>query len=134
MKRNLLIALLCVAGLGASGQSYASEVEQLQQQLEALSKRVAELEKRVGILDKPEVQQAIREVGGPESPGDSQIVDNWNYLKVGYDYDEVKELLGEPLSVKKGSMEFWFYSDQGTKGPFVKFLFRKVNSWKAPGQ
>lgn len=110
----------------------AADDAALQQQFEALQQRVSELEKRLDALETPQIQQAIRAVSGPENPGHSDVASNWEFLKVGYGYDKVRDLLGEPLKVKSGAMEFWFYSDRELDGPFVKFLFNKVNSWKGP--
>lgn len=110
----------------------AADDAALQQQFEALQQRVGELEKRLNALETPQIQQAIRAVSGPENPGHSDVASNWEFLKVGYGYDKVRDLLGEPLKVKSGAMEFWFYSDRELDGPFVKFLFNKVNSWKRP--
>lgn len=110
----------------------AADDAALQQQVELLQQRVTELEKRLKALETPQIQQAIRAATGPENPGHSEVASNWEFLKVGYSYDKVRELLGEPLDVKSGAMEFWFYSDRGLEGPFVKFLFNKVNSWKGP--
>jgi len=109
----------------------AGEAE-LQQQIEALQQRVTELEKRLDALQSPEVMEMVEKMSKPTHPGDSSDLSNWSRLNVGFDYYEVRDLLGEPQSVKKGGMEFWFYSDRGMKGPYVKFLFRKLNDWKAP--
>ncbi|ALP53612.1 hypothetical protein Tel_10980 [Candidatus Tenderia electrophaga] len=104
----------------------------MQQQLEALSARVTELERRLEVLESPEIKQMARQLSAPQNPGDSGDRSNWARLKVGYDYEEVRELLGDPVEVKKGGMEFWYYSQQGLKGPYVKFLFRKLNDWHGP--
>ena len=125
-------ALALVIAMGVVPAGYAADSEALQQQIEALTKRVTALEKRIGILDTPAVKMAIKEASGPQKPGDSSDASNWGFLKVGYNYAEVRELLGEPVSIKRGGMEFWYYSDRGLKGPFVKFLFRKVNDWRGP--
>ena len=110
----------------------ASGEGDLQQQIDVLQQRVTELEQRLKVLDTLKIQQAIRAATGPESPGQSDVASNWEFIKVGYSYDKVRELLGEPLKIKKGAMEFWYYSDRELDGPFVKFLFNKVNSWKVP--
>lgn len=110
----------------------ADDMATLKAQVDALSERVSELEKKIGIVDTPAVQRAIQEVVGPVNPGDSGDKTNWDLLKVGLSYNEVRELLGEPVSIKKGGMEFWYYSDKKLDGPFVKFLFRKANDWKSP--
>lgn len=110
----------------------AADDAALQQQVEMLQQRVTELERRLDAIETPQIKQAIRSAAGPEKPGDSTEASNWDFLKVGYSYDKVRELLGEPVDIKRGAMEFWFYSDRGLKGPFVKFLFKQVNSWKGP--
>ncbi len=126
------LAVLLPAALFYSSLSLADSAVSMQQQLEALSARVHELERRLDALESPEVKRLVRQASAPENPGDGQDRSNWDRLKVGYDYIEVRELLGEPLQVKKGGMEFWYYSERGLKGPYVKFLFRKVNDWQPP--
>ncbi len=131
---RLLYCYALVLTMGLAPLSHATDTEALQRQIEALTKRVVELEQRMDILDAPAVQTAIKEASGPQNPGDSRDASNWGFLKVGYNYDEVRELLGEPVSIKRGGMEFWYYSDQGLKGAYVKFLFRKVNDWRGPAE
>ncbi len=111
--------------------SHAADDAAVQQQINALQQRVTELGKRLDALATPQVQQAMRAASEPESPGHSEIVYNWGFLKVGHSYEEVRALLGEPVKTTPGAMEFWFYSERDLDGPFVKFLFNKVNSWKA---
>ena len=113
-------------------QAYADAESPLQQQVDALTERVNQLERRLDTLESPELKQMVEQVTAPVNPGHSDDRSNWNRLKVGYNYGEVRELLGEPVRIKKGGMEFWYYSDQGLDGPFVKFLFKKVNDWNAP--
>jgi hypothetical protein len=128
MKRKWLLLACVVIATGAN----AADDESLRQQVESLSKRVTQLEQRLDALESPEVKQVIEQVVPPSNPGDSSDVSNWSRLKVGYTYDDVRKLLGEPVRIKKGGMEFWYYSDKGLDGPFVKFLFRQVNAWQAP--
>jgi hypothetical protein len=125
-----LFLFLC--GVLLASPCFAQNDASLQQQLEALTARVNDLEKRLNKLESPELMQIMREATPPENPGDSKDTSNWERLKVGYDYSDVRDLLGEPKQIKKGGMEFWYYSDAGLKGPYVKFLFRKVNGWRAP--
>lgn len=125
-------AALCGVLFGVMPLAQAADEAALQQQIEVLQQRVTELEKRLDGLETPQIKQAIRAATGPEKPGHSEVAANWDFLKVGYSYDKVRELLGEPVKVKSGAMEFWFYSDHELDGPFVKFLFNKVQSWKGP--
>ena len=129
MKRSAFS--LCALLLSVAPMVQADDAV-LKQQIEALQQRVSDLEKRLDALETPQIKQAIKEAVGPESPGDSKVASNWDFLKIGYGYDKVRELLGEPMNVKGGAMEFWFYSDRDMDGPYVKFLFNKVNGWKGP--
>ena len=115
-------------------QVYADSDASLRQQIEVLTKRVSQLEHRLDMLESPELKQMVEQISTPANPGRSDDETNWQRLKVGYNYDEVRQLLGEPVSIKKGGMEFWYYSDKGLDGPFVKFLFKKVNTWNAPAE
>ncbi len=102
----------------------------------AESARVAELEARLKMLEAQPAKVVVvhrDEESEPENPGDSTDNNNWLRLNIGHDYTDVRELIGEPLQIKRGAMELWFYSDKGLKGPHVKFLFKKVNGWRAPG-
>lgn len=130
MKRSIAV----VAGLLCSivPLAHGTEDVHLQQQVEQLQQRVSDLERRLKALESPQIKEAIRAATGPENPGHSEVASNWEFLKIGNSYDKVRELLGEPLSTKSGAMEFWFYSDRGLEGPYVKFLFNKVNGWKGP--
>lgn len=131
MNARLGICGLLLLGLVCSSMSYASSDVELERKFNELSARVIELERRLNALESPEMVQLIEQNTASTNPGDSLDQSNWNRLKVGYNYDEVRELLGEPVKIKKGSMEFWFYSEHKLDGPFVKFIFKKVHSWKS---
>ena len=131
MKQVFNISGLLLLGLACSGISDASSDVDLEHKLNDLSTRVLELERRLNALESPEMVQLIEQNTASTNPGDSQDQSNWNRLKIGYNYDEVRELLGEPVMIKKGSMEFWYYSERKLDGPFVKFIFNKVHSWKS---
>lgn len=122
----LLLSVMTISG------AYAGDDDGLRQQIESLSKRVGELERRIDALEAPEVKEVIQQVVPPANAGDSTDTSNWDRLKVGLGYDDVRELLGEPVRIRRGDLELWFYSDKGTNGPYVKFFLRQVNDWKAP--
>ena len=121
-----------IFGFACSGLSVASSDAALEQKVTDLTSRVIELERRLDALESPEMMEMIEQNTAPTNPGNSLDQSNWNRLKVGYNYDEVRELLGEPVKVKGGTMEYWYYSEHKLEGPFVKFIFKKVGSWKAP--
>jgi len=131
MKMGLKISGLILLGLASSGVSNASSDVDIERKLSDLTSRVIELERRLSALESPEMIQMIEQNTAATNPGDSQDQSNWNRLKVGYNYDEVRELVGEPVKIKKGSMEFWYYSERKLDGPYVKFIFKKVHSWSS---
>jgi len=132
MKLGMKISAVLLLGLASSGGSYASSDDvDIERKLSDLTSRVIELERRLNAFESPGVIKMIEQNTASTNPGDSQDQSNWNRLKVGYNYDEVRELVGEPVKIKKGSMEFWFYSERKLDGPFVKFIFKKVHSWSS---
>jgi len=131
MQLGTQIKCFLLLGLACSGLSNASSDIALEQKVVDLTSRVIELERRLDALESPEMMQIIEQNSESKNPGDSLDQSNWNRLSVGYNYDEVRELLGAPLTIKKGSMEFWYYSERKLDGPFVKFIFKKVHSWKS---
>ncbi|NOY62449.1 MAG: hypothetical protein GXP10_04720 [Gammaproteobacteria bacterium] len=132
--------------------SSAATATDLQQQLDALKIQVSELEQRLGKLEQPaletsSVQSAagqpaptvIREVvifkgeAPPlENPGTWQDPMNWTRLKSGFSFKKVIALIGEPVFKKGGDFATWYYTDKGKDGPYAKFMFKKLNTWKAP--
>jgi len=131
MQLGVKISGFLLLGLACSGMSNASSDVDIERKLSDLTSRVVELERRLNALESPEMIQMIEQNTASTNPGDSLDQSNWNRLKVGYNYDEVRELVGEPVKIKKGSMEFWYYSGRKLDGPYVKFIFKKVHSWKS---
>ncbi len=120
-----LLALPLPPAFADTTQTDAGSAE-LRQQIEALTQRVEALERRLGQVS--ETQNAIvAETPLPAS-------DPWQRLKIGMTSRKVEELLGNPLSKQKGSVEMWYYSEAKKGGPFVKLIFKQVHSWQAPEQ
>jgi len=108
-------------------------------QLDALTQRLSELEQRLETLEqrpatvtRTTVIKTKSSLPPPTNPGEWRDTTNWVHLKVGMDYKDVENLLGEPLKIRRGASEYWFYTNNKFDGPHLKFLFKKVNSWKAP--
>lgn len=119
--------------LAASDRSLQLQIDALTQRLSELEQRIDELEKKPATtINKTTVIRTKSSLPVPTNPGEWQDTTNWIHLKVGYNYEEVRELLGEPLKIRGGSSEYWYYTDKKLDGPHVKFLFKKVNSWKPP--
>ncbi len=123
--RPLILALLLGLGLAPTAASATGgETAELRRQIEALTQRVEILERRLGEVS--ETQSAIV----AETPLPSG--DPWQQLDIGMTFGKVEALLGKPLSRQKGSVEMWYYSDARKAGPFVKFIFKQVHSWRGP--
>ncbi len=124
-RRSILKPLFFCLGLTPSlvvAAAPASELDALRQQVEALNQRVEALEQALG-------QVEARQKTG--TPAETTPNSPWEQLHIGMRYSEVEELLGKPVSKQKGGInELWFYSDQKKAGPFVKFVFKQVHSWR----
>ena len=104
--------------------------DNVDQRLEALQLKLQQLEARIKTLETAVVKADLVERDESEA---LENISPWVQLKLGLTPAKVKELLGQPLSTRKGAMdEYWYYSPQGKNGPYVKFMFLKVDSWKAP--
>ena len=124
--------------------------EPLQMQIDRLNAQITDLEQRLQALESTGIKRAVAEEGKsdrivervivyrseeelpPENPGDWRDPANWQQLIRGMDYEDVIDLLGEPLHKRPGAFEYWFYTEQGVKGAHVKFVLRKTNSWMEP--
>ncbi|VAW84156.1 hypothetical protein MNBD_GAMMA16-757 [hydrothermal vent metagenome] len=94
-----------------------ADLKSLQQQVFDLQKRVTELE-----------NQTTNPI---DSVNNKKIVESaWQQLKIGMNYQEVTRLLGKPEYKTRGSVEFWYYSEQKSDGPFAKFIFKRLNNWQ----
>ncbi len=99
-------ALCCVTLLSAcfTASSAIADDRKLQQQIESLVQRVDVLEKRLNALE-GETELAVEQSkanAAPQNPGDARDLSNWARLHGGLNYDEVRTLIGEPDSIKKG--------------------------------
>lgn len=121
--RTLILASLFGLSLSPVVAS-ADELSDLSQQIKALTQRVEALEKKLGQVS--DTQSTI--VAATPLPSS----DPWQQLKIGMTTGKVEELLGDPLSKHRGSVEMWYYSEAKKEGPFVKFIFKQVHSWREP--
>ena len=127
MNKRFSMLTFALSSLFFTAFVQADEVSntELLQQLDALSKRVEALEQKLGQVE------ATQETFVSET---SQAAAPWSQLTIGMKFSEVEELLGKPTSKQKGGVELWFYSKTRKEGPFVKFIFKQVHSWRAPEQ
>lgn len=99
------------------------DLDSLQQQVFDLQKRVTKLENK-----KTETNKATNKISNNKEEKGSV----WQQLKLGMSYKEVTQLLGKPAQKTRGSIEFWYYSTDKSDGPFAKFIFNRLNNWRAP--
>jgi len=125
-------ALLATPAIAASDRSLQLQIDALTQRLSELEQRLDTLEKRPATVTRTTVIKTKSSLPPPANPGEWQDATNWIHLKVGMDYHDVRALLGEPLKIRRGAAEYWYYSDKKFDGPHLKFLFKKVTSWKGP--
>ena len=129
MKSVVILFILILLNAGSASAWAGSETES---RLSELKQKLLELEARIQTL---ESQSQLGHVSPRQSlkmqkPGSSSP---WSRLKLGLNYNQVTELLGKPESKRKSAMaEYWYYSEKRSEGPYVKFIFSKVDGWKAP--
>ncbi len=128
----VISTLMMTPAIAASDKALQMQLDALTQRLSELEQRIETLEKRPATVTRTTVIKTKSSLPPPTNPGEWRDATNWIHLKVGMDYNDVKNLLGEPLKIRRGASEFWFYTDNKFDGPHLKFLFKKVNSWKAP--
>ena len=125
---KVLIAI-CVLSMIPFVSSAEADVEG---QVQALQERLIQLEARVKALE-AQTEKRDADLALVVESGVLEVQGPWEKLELGLDYARVMELLGKPVSKRKSAMaEYWYYSDKRSEGPFVKFIFSKVDGWKAP--
>ncbi|MBL1260982.1 MAG: hypothetical protein COB33_010680 [Thiotrichaceae bacterium] len=138
MKISPSIFAALMAGSVMATSALASD-KAMQMQVDALTERLSELEQRLNTIEKKPTMvtrttiiKTDNSLPPPTNPGEWQDTANWIHIKVGMDYQDVRDLLGEPIKIRRGASEFWYYTEQKFDGPHLKFLFKKVHAWKAP--
>ncbi len=125
-------ALVTAPATASPDKSLQSQIDALSQHLSELEQRIAAIEKKPTTVTRTTIIKTDNSLPQPTNPGEWRDSTNWIHLKVGMDYDDVRDLLGEPLKIRRGASEFWYYTDQKFDGAHLKFLFKKVNSWQPP--
>lgn len=127
MTKHIYILLATIVFVMPSLSWAESDVDR---QLEELQLKLQQLEARIKTLETAAVKADIVERNESEA---LESVSPWIQIKLGLSHTKVVELLGKPVSTRKGAMdEYWYYSDTGREGPYVKFMFLQVDSWRAP--
>lgn len=128
----LASVLFTTPTLASSDRSLQLQIDELTQRLSELEQRLDNIEKKPATVTRTTIIKTKSSLPPPTNPGEWSDPTNWIHLRVGMDYEDVRDLLGEPLKIRSGASEFWYYTDKKFDGPHLKFLFKKVNSWKAP--
>src|SRR5690606_21852951 len=108
----------------------ASPVFSEDQTINQLSKKIEQLENRVEILESIIAEQSKNKSEISSSiPTDKKT---WRKIKKGMTQDEVRKLLGEPLTVSGGGLTNWYYSESLAHS-WVAFTDREgVRAWNEP--
>lgn len=123
MKSKHLALVASVVTLLLSHTTLAQTTEE---QLHQLADQVQKLEQRIQALEAQRSQNTVAATQQVEASTP------WQRLKIGMSYEQVEKVIGKPVEVQKGLAEYWYYSDKRREGPHLKFLFSKLDSWKAP--
>ena len=116
MIRNLLICFILVGAVQAYGAEDNSTLYLLE--------KIAELEARIEALEKPGSATSLVPAG----------LSAWRRLEKGMSYSQVRQILGEPISINAGSITYWYYGVDryiGAKSS-VTFYQNFVNGWTEP--
>ncbi len=117
--RTLLFAIALSATTLSSFASDSERISQLVNEVNELRLRVQKLENF-----QPNANNQKQVVA---NEGLKSIV-NWRKLKTGISYNEVRELLGEPLRIEGGGIATWWYEKNGR----VVFNRDTLYSWDEP--
>lgn len=134
MKLPRLLLLPLIAGMAcpiATGSEQVSEAPQSPHFHMSNSSRIDRLEIEVRNLKAQLLELTANPEQHPEPAAASErskSIGNWKMLTTGMEFDEVRELLGEPRRVEGGDFRWWYYKNDG----MVRFYYGKVDRWDAP--
>lgn len=124
LRTALLVALAAPIPAVATGQD--TSPANLLRRIESLERANADLERRVSELER--VIKSGPSKGQPIASSTRwQDLANWRQLRQGMKPDQVRALLGEPLSVEGGDFTHWNWG-----WAQVTFYNGKVDSWREP--
>lgn len=117
MKRYLLFIFFIFAF-----PSNASEEGELKSLVISLNQHVANLEKRV-----KELESLVK-----SKPVNVSIEKaTWRKLQRGMSFSQVRGILGEPKTIKAGSLTYWYYSSSSSSST-ITFWNDRLDSWVEP--
>lgn len=123
MKTPIILFFLLTLAFSANAQE--ATIEQLNQRIEQLENRVSILESIIANSKQKKSKQANISAVAPE-------LQSWRKLKKKMTFDDVVNLLGEPLRIKSDVLTFWYYSKDFSHS-YVEFDHQDlVYGWTEP--
>lgn len=122
MKTPMIFFFLITLAFSANAQE--ATIEQLNQKIEQLENRVSILESIIANSNKKKSKQANVTAVAPK-------LQSWRKLKKNMTFDDVIDILGEPLRINSGSITYWYYSKDFSHS-YVSFYQDVVDGWKEP--
>jgi len=122
MKTPMIFFFLITLAFSANAQE--ATIEQLNQKIEQLENRVSILESIIANSNKKKSKQANVTAVAPK-------LQSWRKLKKNMTFDDVVDILGEPLRIRSGSITHWYYS-KDISHSYVSFVRDLVYGWEEP--
>ena len=122
MKTPIILFFLLTLAFSANAQE--ATMEQLNQRIEQLENRVSILESIIANSNKKKSKQANVTAVAPK-------LQSWRKLKKNMTFNDVIDILGEPLRIRSGSITYWYYS-KDISHSYVSFVRDLVYGWKEP--
>ena len=122
MKTPMIFFFLITLAFSANAQE--ATIEQLNQKIEQLENRVSILESIIANSNKKKSKQANVTAVAPK-------LQSWRKLKKNMTFDDVIDILGEPLRINSGSITYWYYS-KDISHSYVSFYQDVVYGWEEP--
>lgn len=122
MKTPMIFFFLITLAFSANAQE--ATIEQLNQKIEQLENRVSILESIIANSNKKKSKQA-------NVTAVATKLQSWRKLKKNMTFDDVIDILGEPLRINSGGITYWYYSKDFSHS-YVSFYQDVVDGWKEP--
>lgn len=118
-----IIAIIVFLSLGVAFNSYADDsdrLDQVENEVQELKRRVSKLESLLSTTGEETVR--VNSGEGWKS------ISNWRKLATGMNYDDVRNILGEPHRIDGGGYAQWYYQNGG----IVMFVGNQLYDWREP--
>lgn len=122
MKTPMIFFFLITLAFSANAQE--ATIEQLNQKIEQLENRVSILESIIANSNKKKSKQA-------NVTAVATKLQSWRKLKKNMTFDDVIDILGEPLRINSGGITYWYYSKDFSHS-YVSFYQDVVDGWEEP--